>query len=83
MDHIEADSVGFELVRQLELAVDHLTAHMEQKALSGSNWTRGQWWKNRIGWQSTAKKLRHQQRRIEYIIRHCTLGVVVARRHPK
>lgn len=74
-------STGLDICREVELSLDHLTAHLESVATSDPNWTPEQWQAQAKQWRQTAKILRHSTRRIEYLIRHCTLGVVVARRH--
>lgn len=76
-------STGENLCRDLVLSIDHLQAHLESVATSTPNWTRLQWAKQEREWRQAARHMRHSQRRIEYLIRHCTLGVVVAKRHLK
>lgn len=73
-------SSGFDICREVSLSLDHLTAHLEQVAVSKPDWSPDQWREQAKEWQQCARNLRHATRRIEYLIRHCTLGTVVARR---
>ena len=73
-------STGEDLCNQVRISIDHLQAHLEQVAVSPPDWTLKQWLHQEREWRHLARHLRHETRRIEYLIRHCTLGTVVARR---